>query len=321
MFCLLVEPAATDTLAVLEAGARHADFYVRMQVAETISNQQVLPCLGILHLLAGDHHHAVRQRASLALWKYEEDKVAVVIRMLEDASLAIREQGRWCAKQINFAVEHHLEARIAELLQTGESLSPALLDLVAVSNAVHHLPLVAQALGHPQAAIRRAALLAYLKLSRQTAEEPVVMALSDLSMKTFRLAQRIISRGDIALSLAQSHQAALSNWCAGQHDRALGILKLQSYWDRLEGLLYLAGNAKTPQEENRLRDATMQSLRAQGMYLRSPDPVQKERLKKLFTATSQRIFPTPDSQLIDILAKFGIIDPGRFERSRNGIWS
>jgi HEAT repeat protein len=232
---LATDASQADTLLL---AARHADFTVRSAAITACENPAAPVATETLHGLLADPHPLIRRNAlRVLLTKAVGDEASerLTRSALMDRSRSVRELGVWHAKKSGFDLDAFL-AQQANSAHDHRALI-GLVDLIGMLSKTQYLPLVQQAALDEHPRLRQAALLAWVQLSRQTADMAIARALTDPSARLARLAALLVRRGKVALYGEQLSGAANRALDQGNLSRLLVISRLMPIWDRLEYLL------------------------------------------------------------------------------------
>lgn len=237
----LFEQLATDESLLpdlLARAAMHADPLVRLQAARTCGAYAADWSTALLQQMLQDRHYAVRREALYLVFpRLEKGPVrkAILQGRLLDPRPAVREWAVWLAQKAGFDLPGFVRAH-SDRMQAGQH-SPALLGLIRLLRDGAGLEYVRGALCDARPSVRYEAVAAYASLQPEAAAQAVAATLADHSPRLWRLAQRLVRKGEVALSSAQYREAFDSVWKIGCSGRALKIAELMHYWDRLECLL------------------------------------------------------------------------------------
>lgn len=234
---LVTDESRLPDLLVRAAG--HADPLVRLRTARTCGAYAAEWSTALLQQMLQDRHYAVRREALYLVFPRLEDssvRKAVLQGSLLDPRPAVREWAVWLAQKAGFDLPGFVRTHTDAAQQT-ESCSPALLGLIRLLHDGAGLAYVRGALCDARPTIRYEAVAAYVSLQPDAAGQAVAASLADRSPRLWRLAQRLVRKGEVALSSAQYREAFDKAWRMGCSGRALKIAELMHYWDRLECLL------------------------------------------------------------------------------------
>lgn len=225
---------------VVRLSARHKDVLVRSRFLDAC---QVSGAVGeeALRVLLDDPYPGNRQKAFLALWRgnlSSADRASLLPKALLDPSGAVRDVALWAARQSGFDLAGFVTAQ-----GRGESLNPSAylgwLHLLGVLGKEENLPLIQVAFADVRPKVRQAALLAWVTVSRDTADEPIVQAMLDDSPKVAKLAGQLLRKGKVALSGNQLQRIGEQLEKRGDFGRLLVFSQRLPYWERLVHLLEL----------------------------------------------------------------------------------
>lgn len=272
---------------VVRLSTTHKDFLVRSRF---LSACEVSGTLGeaALRALFADRHPRNRQKAFLALWKNAPaDRLALLEMALLDPSGAVRSVALWAAKQISFDL-----AAFVDTQGNGEALAPRAylgwLQLLGVLKNRESLPLVEKAFADARPQVRQAALLAWVNISRETADVPTVQAMIDSSPKVAKLAGQLLRKGRVLLSGKQLQQIGEALERRGDLGRELAFAQRLAYWEYLAWLLELLPRYRGEPERQTILRAVMDSLARQRYALASQPPAMQERLRQAMRQSGLR---------------------------------
>jgi hypothetical protein len=194
-----------------------------------------------LRALLDDPYPGNRQKAFLALWQGDlssAERASLLPKALLDPSGSVRDVALWAARQSGFDLAGFVVAQ-----GKGESLNPRAylgwLHLLGVLGKDNNLPLIQAAFADARPKVRQAALLAWVAVSRDTADEPIVQAMLDDSPKVAKLAGQLLRKGKVALSGCQLQWIGEQLEKRGDFGRLLVFSQRLPYWERLVHLLEL----------------------------------------------------------------------------------
>ncbi len=263
---------------VVRLSIRHKDFLVRsyfLAVCEVSGN------IGedALRSLFVDRHPRNRQKAFLALWKTSPvDRQSLLEQALLDPSGAVRNVALWIARENGFDLTTFVSA-----FGDGRILAPRAylgwLHLLGLLKNGTNLPAVANAFVDARPQVRRAALLAWVSISRDTADEPTVQAMLDRSPKVVKLAGQLLRKGKVLLSGEQLQRIGDELEKRDDLGRQLAFAQYLPYWERLVWMLELLSRQHGELERRQLRQAVDQNLRKQRYTLASQSTDMQKRLR------------------------------------------
>lgn len=263
---------------VVRLCTQHKDFLVRSRF---LSACEASGTIGeaALHALLADRHPRNRQKAFLALWQSAPaNRQGLLETALLDPSAAVRGVALWAAKQSGFDLAAFVAAQ-----GNGEALAPRAylgwLQLLGVLKNRESLPLVEKAFANARPQVRQAALLAWVAISRETADTPTVQAMLDSSPKVAKLAGQLLRKGKVLLSGEQLQQISDELEKRGDLGRLLAFSQRLSYWERLAWLLELLPRFRSEPEQQTLLREVANSLARQRYALASQTPAMQARLR------------------------------------------
>ncbi|WP_026687681.1 hypothetical protein [Azovibrio restrictus] len=279
-------PAAAQA-EVVRLSARHADFLVRSRLLSACEASGSLAEAALRALLT-DRHPRNRQKAFLALWqRAPSDRQALLEQALLDPSGAVRGVALWAAKQIGFDLAAFVSAQ-----GNGEALAPRTylgwLQLLGVLKNRGSLPLVEKAFADVRPQVRQAALLAWVAISRETADVPTVQAMLDSSPKVAKLAGQLLRKGKVLLSGEQLQQIGEALERHGDLSRQLAFAQRLAYWEHLAWLLELLPRYRSKPEQQTILRELANSLARQRYALASQPPAMQERLRQAMRQSGLR---------------------------------
>lgn len=272
---------------VVRLSTAHKDFLVRSRFLSACEASGTVGEAALRALLA-DQHPRNRQKAFLALWKsVPADRQALLEQALLDPSGAVRGVALWAAKQSAFDLTAFVAA-----LGNGEALAPRAylgwLQLLGVLKNRESLPLVEKAFADARPQVRQAALLAWVNISRETADVPTVQAMIDSSPKVAKLAGQLLRKGRVLLSGKQLQQIGEALGRRGDLGRELAFAQRLAYWEYLAWLLELLPRYRGEPERQTILRAVMDSLARQRYALASQPPAMQERLRQAMRQSGLR---------------------------------
>ena len=206
---------------------------------------------------------------------------------LLDPSGAVRGVALWAAKQSAFDLTAFVAA-----LGNGETLVPRAylgwLQLLGVVKNRESLPMVEKAFADVRPQVRQAALLAWVAISRETADVPTVQAMLDTSPKVAKLAGQLLRKGKVLLSSEQLQQIGDELERRGDLGRLLAFSQRLSYWERLAWLLELLPRFRSEPEQHTILRAVTESLARQRYALASQPADVQERLRQAMRQSGHR---------------------------------
>lgn len=262
---------------VVRLMTQHKDFLVRSRLLCT--------CAGagdetVLRALFADRQPRNRQKAFLALWQRADVDRQMLERALLDPSGAVRGVALWAAKQSAFDLKAFVTA-----LGDGKPLPPRAyvgwLHLLGVLKDTESLGRVESAFTDARSQVRQAALLAWVNISRETADGPTVQALLDDSPKVAKLAGQLLRKGKVVLSGEQLRQ--IGSALEGRGDLRRQLVFSQNhlaYWEHLLWLLETLPRHSGKPEQRLILQALQRSLASQRYSLGSQPELMQERLRR-----------------------------------------
>lgn len=261
----MLEWRDVDLAEIAAIGVSHRDFTVRSMFIRECGNRTFPERTPLLRKLLNDAHPKNRMLALLALWNTTgtsaEDRLAIAQRLLDPAQ-NVRESALWHATQMGFDVTAFLRQQaVAGSLRSSDRIG--LMGLIGLTSAKEFLPLVREAFLDRHPAIRRAALAAWAKVARDTADTPTSAALTDKSNKVFKAALQLVRKGKVVLSSQQLDAAATTAVARKQFSRLISISRQLPFWERLECLVGSLRYTSTPGEQRDIISAMAQWQRQQ----------------------------------------------------------
>jgi hypothetical protein len=165
-------------------------------------------------------------------------------------------------------------------LPRDDAADPGALALIGMLGARQHLPLVQSSFMGRCPAVRRAALVAWVQIGKETAGAAVVQAVLE-SGKLSKTAKRLIAKGLVDLSGEQLTAIVETALTQRQFDKALGFINRLPLWDRFEYLLRCLANAGDDAELVKLKSALQEWERVQSRSYLKLDAAQCRRLRAL----------------------------------------
>jgi HEAT repeat protein len=305
--CLLAGDASpADTLLL---AAKHADFTVRSAALAACENPDVAIGAEIMHSLLSDPHPIIRRnalRVSLTRPMDGEAKARLIRSTLMDRSHAVREFGIWHAKKSGFDLDAFL-AQQANRSPDRRALI-GLIDLIAMLSKIAYLPLIQQTALDENPRLRQAALVAWVGLSRQTADIAVARSLADPSGKLARLAAMLVRRGKVALSGEQLSGAAEMALDQGNLSRLLVVSQLMPIWDRLECLLGVMVRLDSSEDKMKMKLALREWERDKRKSFSGVSAGQAARLRALVELTGYADMAASEQNVYSVLSQYGLLE-------------
>lgn len=300
------DASPADTLLL---AAKHADFTVRSAAIAACENPDVAIAAEIMHSLLSDPHPIIRRnalRVSLTRPMDGEAKARLIRSALMDRSHAVREFALWHAKKSGFDLDAFL-ARQANGTHDRRALV-GLIDLIAMLSKIAYLPLIQQAARDENPRLRQAALVAWVGLSRQTADIAVARSLTDPSDKLARLAATLVRRGKVALSGEQLSGAAGTALDQGNLSRLLVVSQLMLIWDRLECLLGVMVNLDSSEDKMKMKLALREWERDKGKSFSGVSAGQAARLRALVELAGYADLAASEQDVCSVLSQYGLLE-------------
>lgn len=282
---------------------RHKDFLVRSRFLSACEASG-MASEAALRAMFADRHPRNRQKAFLALWKLLlADRQTLLERALLDPSGAVRGVALWAAEREAFDLAAFVAAQ-----RNGETLAPrefsGWLHLLGVLKNPESLPVVVKAFTDIRPGVRHAALSAWVKLSRETADEPTVQAMLDPSPKVAKLASQLLRKGKVLLSGEQLLQIGEALEKRGDLGRLLAFSQHLGYWERLAWMLELLQRYREEHERQMIVRAVAESLAKQRYAFSGQPPATQERLRQAMRISGLRDIWRNHDRLRVSLAQF-----------------
>jgi hypothetical protein len=150
---------------------------------------------------------------------------------------------------------------------------------LGVLGNIDRLPLIRAAFADSRPKVRKAALLAWVAVSRETADEPTAQSLVDAAPKMVKLAGQLLRKGKVSLSGAQLRWVVEELERRGDIPRLLAFSQRLSYWERLVFLLELLPRFSGTTERQRIADEVIAWLSRQRYSLDSQPVALQERVR------------------------------------------
>lgn len=266
---------------VVRLSTRHKDAIVRSRF---LAACQTRGAVGeeALRVLLDDRFPGNRQKAFLALWQCDlssAEWASLLPKALLDPSGAVREVALWAARQSTFDLTAFVAAQ-----GKGESLTPRAylgwLHLLGSTGKTDCLPLIQAAFADSRPKVRQAALLAWVALSRETADVPTSQAMLDVSPKVAKLAGQLLRKGKVALSGTQLQWIAEELESCGDLDRLMTLSLRLPYWERLLYLLELQARFGGAKEQTQIASEVHACLQRQRYALNGQTPELQARVRR-----------------------------------------
>lgn len=266
---------------IIRLSTQHRDFLVRSRFLSACEASGAV-AEEALRILFADHHPRNRQKAFLALWRGDlpvADRQALLACALLDSSGAVRSVALWAARQSAFDL-----ATFVLAFGKGEALLPRAylgwLNLLGVLARSDSLPLIQKAFADVRPQVRQAALLAWVGISRDTADVPTAQAMVDASPKVAKLAGQLLRKGRVLLSGKQLEWIDETLDKRGDLGRLLAFSVRLPYWERLLRLLELLPRyPDEPERQQIIRETAGCLLKQRYAFVGQPADMQ-ERLRR-----------------------------------------
>lgn len=309
VFTQMLSWQSVELNKTIATGARHPDLTVRMAALKACGQLDETKSSPILKLFLEDKQPAIRKEALRAMWSRNDSlntRTGLLQRFLVDSSTSVRELALWYAKQIEFDVDGYLQFYM-QSFPRHDANDQGALGLIGMVSAQHYLPLVQSSFKNGRPVVRRAALVAWVQINKETAAEAVAEALLETG-KVSKTAKQLLSKGRVDLSAEQFIYIVETALNRQQFDKALGFISQLPLWERFEYLLRCLANASDNAERIKIVSALQEWELAQNRSYLKPDSAQNQRLKAMLNDDNRLAALLKNTRLWFALEQIGLLD-------------